>query len=41
MVITFGVDNTEEDITRFLTVLKDAVKTLRDISPLYQKAAQA
>jgi cysteine desulfurase len=24
MVITFGVDNTEEDITRFLTVLKDA-----------------
>jgi len=41
MVITFGVDNTEEDITRFLTVLKDAVKTLRDISPLYQKAATA
>ncbi|UCB49804.1 MAG: cysteine desulfurase [Deltaproteobacteria bacterium] len=41
MVITFGVDNTEEDITRFLTVLKDAVKTLRDISPLYKKAAQA
>jgi cysteine desulfurase len=41
MVITFGVDNTEEDITRFLTVLKDAVKTLRDISPLYPKAAQA
>jgi cysteine desulfurase len=38
---TFGVDNTEEDITRFLTVLKDAVKTLRDISPLYPKAAQA
>jgi cysteine desulfurase len=41
MVVTFGVDNTEEDITRFLTVLKDAVKTLRDISPLYKKAAQA
>ncbi len=41
MVITFGVDNTEGDITRFLTVLKDAVKTLRDISPLYKKAAQA
>jgi cysteine desulfurase len=34
-------DNTEEDITRFLSVLKDAVKTLRDISPLYKKAAQA
>jgi cysteine desulfurase len=41
MVITFGVDNTEEDITRSLSVLKDAVKTLRDISPLYKKAAQA
>lgn len=41
MVVTFGVDNTEEDITRFLTALKDAVKTLRDISPLYKKAAQA
>jgi cysteine desulfurase len=41
MVITFGIDNTDEDITKFLTVLKDAVKTLRDISPLYQKAAQA
>lgn len=41
MVITFGVENTEKDITRFLTVLKEAVKTLRDISPLYRKAAQA
>ena len=41
MVVTFGVDNTEEDVTRFLTVLKDAVKTLRDISPLYKKAAEA
>jgi len=41
LVVTFGVDNTEEDVTRFLTVLKDAVKTLRDISPLYKKAAQA
>ena len=41
MVVTFGVDNTEEDVTRFLIVLKDAVKTLRDISPLYKKAAQA
>ncbi len=41
MVITFGVDNTEEDVIRFLTVLKDAVKTLRDISPLYAKTAQA
>ena len=41
MVITFGVDNTEEDISRFLTVLRDAVKTLRDISPLYRKVAHA
>ncbi|MBU2497728.1 MAG: cysteine desulfurase [Proteobacteria bacterium] len=41
LVITFGVDNTEEDVLRFLTVLKDAVKTLRDISPLYAKLAQA
>ena len=46
MVITFGVNNTEDDINRFLTVLKDAVKTLREISPLYTqtnatKAAQA
>ena len=41
LVITFGVDNTEEDIVRFLTVLKNVVKTLRDISPLYRKAGQA
>ena len=41
MVITFGVENTEEDITRFLSVLGEAVKTLRNISPLYNKAAQA
>jgi len=46
MVITFGVNNTEDDVDRFLTVLKDAVKTLREISPLYtqtnaSKAARA
>jgi cysteine desulfurase len=41
LVITFGVDNTEDDITRFLTVLKQTVKTLRDLSPLYKKTAQA
>jgi len=42
MVITFGVDNTEEHITRFLTALKEAVTTLRDISPLYTaKVARA
>jgi cysteine desulfurase len=39
LVITFGEDNTEKDIDRFLPVLKDAVKTLREISPLYQKIA--
>ena len=37
MVITFGVDNTEEDVVMFLAVLKEAVKTLREISPLYNK----
>ena len=41
MVITIGVDNTEEDIIRFLTVLKEAVKTLRNISPLYREASHA
>jgi cysteine desulfurase len=41
MVITFGAENTDADITRFLKVLANAVKTLREISPLYKKAAQA
>jgi cysteine desulfurase len=41
LVITFGLDNSEEDVTRFLKALKDTVKTLREISPLYAKAAQA
>jgi cysteine desulfurase len=40
MVITFGLDNTEQDVIRFLTVLKEAVNTLRDISPLYSKSKQ-
>ena len=40
MVITFGVENTEEDVDQFLNALKDVVKTLRDISPLYNAAAQ-
>jgi cysteine desulfurase len=39
LVITFGVDNSEEDVTRFLSALKDVVTTLRDISPLYGKKA--
>ena len=41
LVITFGVDNTEEDVVRFLTVLKNVVTTLRDISPLYKKKSKA
>ncbi|MEJ2725802.1 MAG: cysteine desulfurase family protein [Deltaproteobacteria bacterium] len=41
MVITFGMENSEKDVNRFLEVLKGAVQTLRSISPLYAKAAQA
>ncbi len=42
LVVTFGIDNTTEDIDRFLAVLQKVVKTLRDLSPLYRKtAAQA
>jgi cysteine desulfurase len=41
LVITFGLDNTEADLSRFLKALQSAVKTLREISPLYAKAAQA
>jgi cysteine desulfurase len=39
LVISFGVDNTEEELDRFLNSLKNVVNTLRDISPLYKKAA--
>jgi cysteine desulfurase len=38
MVITFGLNNTEEDINRFLAALKEGVTTLREISPLYSSA---
>jgi len=41
LVITFGLDNSDEDVSRFLKGLKEAVKTLREISPLYAKAAHA
>ena len=41
LVITFGADNTKEEVSRFLKALKDAVKTLREISPLSAKAASA
>jgi cysteine desulfurase len=37
LVITFGIDNTEADVDRFLKALQTTVKTLRDISPLYQR----
>ncbi len=37
MVVSFGLENTEEDIMRFLHALRGAVKTLREISPLYAK----
>jgi cysteine desulfurase len=40
LIVTFGKENTEEDVIRFLKALRDVVKTLRDISPLYQKASQ-
>jgi cysteine desulfurase len=38
LVISFGIDNTPEDIDTFLKALKKVVSTLRDISPLYRKA---
>jgi len=41
LVITFGVDNEEKDVMTFLSALREAVKTLREISPLYPKSAHA
>ncbi len=41
LVVSLGVDNTEEDITAFLTALKNVVTTLRNISPLYKKVSGA
>ena len=41
LVISFGIDNTEADIDTFLKALKEVVTTLRDISPLYQKASKS
>jgi cysteine desulfurase len=37
LVISFGVDNTEADVTALLTSLKNVVSILRQISPLYHK----
>ncbi|UCG14059.1 MAG: cysteine desulfurase [Deltaproteobacteria bacterium] len=41
LVITYGRNNSEADIDRFLDVLEDVVQTLRNISPLYVQAKQA
>jgi cysteine desulfurase len=40
LVISFGIDNSKEDIDVFLKALKNVVATLRDISPLYQNKAK-
>ena len=37
LVVTFGIENTESDVEKFIVSLQKVVKTLRDISPLYQK----
>jgi cysteine desulfurase len=37
LVLTFGQETAEADIDRFLTVLKNVVQTLREMSPLYKK----
>ncbi|MDM8518036.1 cysteine desulfurase family protein [Desulfobacterales bacterium HSG16] len=34
LLVSFGIDNTEDEIPKFLEALKRTVKTLRDISPL-------
>jgi cysteine desulfurase len=36
LVVSWGFDNTAEDIDKFLNALKPTVQTLRDISPLYK-----
>ncbi len=40
LVVTLGIDNTAEDIDRFMDALRNVVQTLRDLSPLYKKTAQ-
>ena len=39
LIVTFGIENTEDDVTRFLNALKEVVTTLRNISPLYHKVS--
>jgi cysteine desulfurase len=41
LVISFGKDNTADDVDRFLEALRRTVTTLRNMSPLYRKAAPA
>jgi len=41
LVVSFGKDNTAEDVERFLQSLKNVVVTLRNMSPLYKKASQS
>ncbi|KPJ78732.1 MAG: cysteine desulfurase [Deltaproteobacteria bacterium SG8_13] len=41
LVVSFGKDTTEDDITKFLTSLKEVVTTLRNISPLYNKVSNS
>ena len=40
LVVSFGFENTDADITKFLESLKDVITTLREISPLYNKTPQ-
>lgn len=37
LVLSWGIDNTTEDIRKFLSSLQSVVKTLREMSPLYKK----
>jgi cysteine desulfurase len=37
LVLSWGMDNTKEDIDKFLAALKNVVETLRAMSPLYKK----
>lgn len=41
ILVSFGLENTEEEVRRFLAALKKVVTTLRGISPLYRKNASA
>jgi cysteine desulfurase len=36
LVLAFGLENTVDDVTNFLSSLKNVVTTLRNMSPLYK-----